>query len=320
MSTAIIPAPHEVGVTPPTLSFVPVVVPSPDRAVVLAVRVTAPATGEQLPIILLAHGHGPSNYVSSYYGYGPLVDYYAAHGFVVVQPTFLDSAMLGLREVNDPDAPLYWRRRALDMSLIIDNLDVIESAVPLLAGRLDRDKIAVVGHSMGGHTAGLLLGARLTDPADGSVVDLREPRIKAGVVMSAPGRGGDALSEYAAEHYPFLDKPDFSTMTTPALVVAGENDDVEYLSTAGPSWFVDPYTLSPAKSLLTVLGAKHGLGGVAGFDLNETTDEHPGKVDMVRRITAAFLRAQLSADDKDWQEAVEALAAAAEPLGRIESK
>src|SRR5689334_19230422 len=110
MSTAIIPAPHEVGVTPPTLSFLPVVVPSPDRAVDLAVRVTAPATGEQLPIILLAHGHGPSNYVSSYYGYGPLAEYYAAHGFVVIQPTFLDSAMLGLREVDDPDAPLYWRQ------------------------------------------------------------------------------------------------------------------------------------------------------------------------------------------------------------------
>ncbi|WP_370872181.1 alpha/beta hydrolase family protein [Spirilliplanes yamanashiensis] len=314
------PAPHEAGVTPPTLSFVPVVLPSPGRAVDLAVRVTAPATGDRLPIILLAHGHGPSNYVSSYYGYAPLADHYAAHGFVVVQPTFLDSAMLGLRDADDPDAPLYWRRRALDMRQIIDDLDAIEAAVPLLAGRADRDRIAVVGHSMGGHTACLLLGARLTDPADGSVVDLRDPRITAGVVMAAPGRGGDALSAYAAEHHPFLGEPDFSTMTTPALVVAGENDDVPYLTTAGPGWSVDPYTLSPAGTLLTVLGAEHGLGGIAGYDLRETTDEHPRRADMVRRVTAAFLRARLLGDDASWRAAVATVGAGPEPLGRIESK
>ena len=36
----------------------------------------------------------------------------------------------------------------------------------------------------------------------------------------------------------------------------------------------DPYALAPApKSLLTVFGAEHGLGGIAGYDLAETTDE-----------------------------------------------
>lgn len=319
--TGAIPTAHSAGAATPVLAFTPVVLPSPGRAVDLTVRVSAPATGGELPIILLSHGHGPSHYVSSFYGYGPLADYYAAHGFVVIQPTHLDSATLGLRESDDPEAPLYWRQRAQDMSRILDHLDVIESVVPALQGRLDRSKIGVVGHSMGGHTASLLLGARLQDPYDGSHVDLAEARIKAGVLLSAPGRGGDALSQSAAQSYPFFATTDFSQMTTPALVVAGEQDDGPHLTVAGAGWFADPYALSPApKSLLIVFDAEHGLGGVAGYDLAETTDESPARVSMVQRLTWAYLRSQLDDSDTAWQQAVDSLAADGTPLGRVESK
>ena len=51
---------------------------------------------------------------------------------------------------------------------------------------------------------------------------MAEPRIKAGVLLAAPGRGGDALTEFTAENYSFFSTTDFSTMTTPALVVAVE--------------------------------------------------------------------------------------------------
>lgn len=60
---------------------------------------------------------------------------------------------------------------------------------------------SAVGHSLGGQTTNLLLGARLADPQDGTEVNLAEPRIKAGVLLAAPGRGGDALSEFAAKNY-----------------------------------------------------------------------------------------------------------------------
>ncbi len=72
---------------------------------------------------------------------------------------------------------MYWRSRAADMKRVLDRLDEIEAAVPRLFGRLDRSRVAVAGHSMGGHTASLLLGARLTDPHDGTEVDLSEPRL-----------------------------------------------------------------------------------------------------------------------------------------------
>ena len=156
----------------------------------------------------------------------------------MIQPTHLDSKTLGLRDSDDPEAPLYWRSRAEDMTRILDQLDVIEAAVPQLPGRLDRSKVAVAGHSMGGHTASLLLGARLTDPDDGTDVNL----------------------------------------------------------------------------------AEHGLGGVAGYDAAETTDENPELVAAVARLTWAYLRTELYPGDSAWRAALDALAASPNPLGRAESK
>src|SRR5262245_31666284 len=159
----------------PVFSIAPIVLPAPGRAVDLELRVSAPVTGTKLPILLLSHRHGPSNHLSSLNGYAPLANYYAANGFVVVQPTHLDSKMLPFRE-GHRDSPLHWRTRAEDMTRILDHLDTIESAVAEIASRTDQSKVAVVGHSMGGHTASLILGARSKDPRDGTEVNSVEPR------------------------------------------------------------------------------------------------------------------------------------------------
>ncbi|WP_225882010.1 alpha/beta hydrolase family protein [Streptomyces aureocirculatus] len=314
------------GSPAPVLSVTPVVLPVPGRAVDLEVRVSAPTTGGDLPVILLSHGQGHSGHLSSLYGYAPLVDFWAARGFAVIQPTHLSSSTLSL-PADTPGAPLYWRSRAQDMRHIIDRLDAIEDAVPQLRGRLDHGSIAVAGHSMGGHTASLLLGARLTDPDDGTEVDLTEPRITAGVLLAAPGRGGGALSEFAARSFGFMGAPDFSAMTTPTLVVAGDKDESAHLTVMGADWHADPYTLAPGpKALLTLFGGEHGLGGVSGYDVAETTDENPARVAAVQRLTWAYLRSALHSSDgggdggKAWQAACAALAADPEPQGRVEVK
>lgn len=319
MSESTYPA-HAFAPPTPVLSVSPVVLPAPGRAVDLEVRVSAPVTGSDLPVILLSHGQGYSNHLSSLNGYAPLANFWAAHGFVVIQPTHLSSSTLSLDPAT-PGGPLHWRSRAEDMTRILDRLDMIEAAVPQLLGRLDRDKVAVAGHSMGGHTASLLLGARLTDPDDGTEVDLAEPRIKAGVLLAAPGRGGDAVTEFVAENYSFFSTMDFSKMTTPTLVVAGDKDASTHLTVRGPDWHADPYFLSPGpKSLLTLFDAEHGLGGVSGYDVAETTDENPKRVAAVQRLTWAYLRTELHPGDSAWQAARDALTADPDPLGRVESK
>ncbi|GGL16782.1 transposase [Streptomyces flaveus] len=148
-----------------------------------------------------------------------------------------------------------------------------------------------------------------------------EPRIKAGVLLAAPGRGGKVLTGFMAEKTPFFRTTDFSAMTTPALVIAGDKDDSRHFTDMGPAWHTDPYTLAPGpKTLLTLFGAEHGLGGVAGYDAAETTDENPGLVAALAQLTAAYLHSRLQRGDTAWQRACEALATGPEPVGRVETK
>lgn len=313
----------EIGVaTTPIVSINPVVLPVPDRAVDLQLRLSAPRTGRKLPILLLSHGQGSSNYLSSLNGYGPLVQYLAAQGFVVIQPTHLSSKTLSgnSRVAGDPEAPLFWRSRVQDMKRILDQLDAIEAAVPEIAGRLDHSRVAVVGHSMGGHTAGMLLGAQLTDH-DGTKVSLMEPRIKAGVLLAAPGDGGASLNPTILARAPFFQHPSFAEMTTPALVVVGDKDVSAHLTVRGAEWHADPYRLSTGpKVLVTLFDAEHGLGGISGYDAAETTDENPGRVALVAQLTGAYLRTALYPEDTSWAEASQALQDNPTPVGRIESK
>ena len=301
---------RHIPVAPPgmTVSYSPIFLDTPQRGRPLELRITGPVSGVGLPIVLLSHGHGPSNYIPSKDGYGPLVNFYAERGFVVIQPTHLNSRVGGL-PAGAPGGPLFWRSRLEDMSTILDRLDEIEAVAPAFKGRLDREKVAVVGHSMGGQTAGMLLGARLTDPKDPTAqdVNLLELRIKAGVILTAPGNGGDSLSEMAAANYTFFN-PDFSHMTTRNLVVVGSDDASAHLTVRGPSWHEDPYHYSPgAEALMTVLGGKHGLGGISGYDARETDDEDPERLEVVLRMTWAYLRSAFDGDDRAWRAARAAL-------------
>lgn len=295
------------------ISVAPIVLPGGARGADLHVRVSAPIAGEARPLLLFSHGSG-----QSHRAYAPLADHWAAHGFVVIQPTHLDARMFGLAP-DDPRLPDFWRHREEDLLRVLDGLDLIETAAPILAGRLDRTRIAVAGHSWGAQTASTLLGARHPDPRDGRTVDRRDERIKAGVLLTLPGSGGEHLNERAATAFPFM-HPDFSTMTAPALMVMGDRDQSR-MTARGPDWWRDGYDLSPApKALFTVFGGEHSLGGIPGYEARETTDERLERVAAIQLLSTAFLRSALDANDPAWCDAVAALSADATPEGRIETK
>ncbi|MET8081483.1 chlorophyllase [Streptomyces sp. NPDC005303] len=302
-----------VGAGHRVVSVAPIALDAPGRAVPLAVRVSAPVSGDNLPILLFSHGNG-----WSLDGYAPLTAFWASQGFVVVQPTHLDSRRNGIG-FDDPAFGQIWTERHADLVRVLDQFDTLETAVPGLAGRVNRDQVVAAGHSWGAQTVQMLLGARILDASGQAGRDYADGRIKAGVLLAATGIGGEELHPFAKEHFPFMN-PSFAELTTPTLVVAGDHDQSR-MSSRGPDWFTDAYTHSPgATDLLTLFGAEHSLGGIPNWEAAETTDENPERVAVLQRLTIAYLRSALDSSDAGWAKAISALAEAGTAIGRIDSK
>ncbi|MGZ9810809.1 alpha/beta hydrolase family protein [Pseudoroseicyclus sp. H15] len=301
-----IPAPDAA----PTVAYTPLTLPMEGRQP-LELRITAPVQGTGIPIVLLSHGHGPSNYIASKDGYAHLAQFWAERGFAVIQPTHASSHVAGLPADAD-GAPFFWRERVTEMKTILDRLDEIMLQAPAISGRLDPARVAAVGHSLGGYTTSLLLGTSVKGE------DFRDPRISAGILLTAPGRGGRELTPESAERFPFF-KVDFSTLKTRTLVVCGDADQPHF-TTRGPDWFADSFHDGPgAEALLTMHGVGHGLGGIASLDAKETEAEVPDVLEATKRMTLAWLRDALGLEEAAWQTAVDALDGAASALARVTS-
>ena len=274
-----------------TIAVKPIVVPFEGRDQDLQVKVTAPREGKDLPVVVFSHGNA-----WSMDGYAPLVDRWASAGFVVVQPTHLDSRRNAI-SFEDPRFQTIWRVRIADLHTVLDHLDqvIVEAG---LADRVDLSRVALAGHSWGAQTVGALLGARVFDSAGDNEEDFSREGIRAGVLIAATGTG-DSLTPFAQEHLSFM-KPDYTTMTAPALVIAGDRDQSK-MSTRGPDWFLDAYNLSPApKSLLVIPDGEHTLGGIAGEAVSETTDPDPARVALVADSVSGYLLSALDVDAKPW--------------------
>ena len=294
-----------------TVAYTPIRLPMAGRQP-LELRLTAPATGSNLPIVLLSHGFGPSNYIPSKDGYAPLAQFWAERGFVVIQPTHASSRVGGLPS-DAPGAPFFWRERVEEMKAILDQLSDVERQAPSVAGRMDHSRIGAAGHSFGGHTIGLLLGAQLNGE------DFSDARISAGILLAAPGRGGKDMTDVSAARFPFFDV-DFSTMMSPSLIVCGDQDDPHF-TTRGPEWHADAFhDARGAETLLMLHGVGHGLGGIAGLDAKETETESPDVLEATKRATLAWLQTALDVDPHAWAKACAAMADTSSALGHVVCK
>ncbi|MHC5009822.1 MAG: alpha/beta hydrolase family protein [Planctomycetota bacterium] len=248
------------------------------RAKDLHVRITYPREAGRHPLIVYSHGaYGSKD------AYAPLVEHWASHGYICIQPTHEDSLRLGAR--SGEDVFRTWRSRPADVRFLLDSMDEIAERLPALGARLDRERIGVGGHSFGAHTA-QLVGGVTTRARGGEPESHRDPRVRAVLLISPQGRG-DLLTETS-----------FQGLVVPALIVTGSRDRGR--GGQSPTWRRDPFDLSPAGSkwLVWIDGADHGFGGITGRT-------RPGRrrnadhVAWVKAATLSFWNATLREDEDD---------------------
>ncbi|WP_159982035.1 MULTISPECIES: hypothetical protein [unclassified Novosphingobium] len=253
----------------------PVTIQGPPGAIVM--RITAPAGGKDLPVLVFAHGAalGRSDY-------RPLVEGISRAGYIVVQPDFPDASTDGIAPAGWPADT--WRIRYDTLAWIGTHLPGILKQVPGLPGRADLTRTAVAGHSFGGHSAALAMGARVEGmPA--------EPALpyRAAVLLSAPGNW-EGLTPTWQARATYL-KVDWSAMRGPVLMVNG-TADTGPMSNLGAAWHDDGFRLSGKgrnTCLMHIEGAGHYLGGIDSALRPPAGDTTADRRATVLSATVAFL-------------------------------
>ncbi|WP_174284806.1 alpha/beta fold hydrolase [Sphingomonas bacterium] len=292
LAITIATTPTDAGpIAAPRIATVDPVVVDDGSAGGLTLRISYLVTGRKMPVVILSHGFHLSRE-----DYQPLVRSMVAAGFVVIQPDHPDASIDGFAPPgpSDPDS---WRKRIAQVRWIAGHQGIVTGSVPGLRARVDADRIAVVGHSFGGHTAETVMGATVIDPASGKPMHADEPTIKAAVLLSPPGHE-DGLTDNWKRQSPYL-KVDWSTMRGPVLTIVGGNDNVWALP-QGPVWLTDGYRRSqPGRGicLMTVAGAGHYIGGIDGPLRPPTGDATPARLALVRTAVVTFLQAGLYPGD-----------------------
>ena len=220
-------------------------------------------------VVLFSHGAGLTGA-----SYAPLFRVWAQNGVAVLAPDHAESA-----------APL-WHTRLQDMQALWRGIALIERQLPAPGCRLSRGRPRVAGHSYGGHTAAILLGARplIATPSHG---DLRLNEATSGVLLAPPGNGGrENLTPDWVGRAPYLDM-DWSGMDRPVMTVAGMLDNSP-LSTKDWQWHTGAFRNAPPgnKVLAVAEHGDHYLGGIA-TDRGATD---PALLAEIAGTTAGYLR------------------------------
>ena len=222
----------------------------------LPIRITYPDAEGIFPVVVFSHGNGSKG--DMYKGF---TDFWASHGYVVIQPTHMDSRSLGFETKRDNLREMYSQMlyvtdsRRQDMSFILDSLDLIQEMVPDLRGKMDTSKLVAAGHSMGAATAMLVSGMKLVNPMDGYEESSDENRFKALLMISDPG----TMS--------LMPKDPWIGVKIPTFVSTGSNDFSEVSSARvnSPFKYEIPKELTKSSAphhYVFIEGADHYLGGL----------------------------------------------------------
>jgi dienelactone hydrolase len=203
-----------------------------------------------VPLVVFSHGIGGSRE-----GYSYLGKHWAANGVAVLHlqhvgsdrsvwfgnpvqmVTRLQSAAQDGEAIN----------RAKDASFALDKL-LADSA---LAQRIDRERIAAAGHSYGANTTMLLAGAQVQ--RESGAVNLRDARVKAALLLSAPPFYGEGDP-----------KPIVGGIAIPSMHVTATADDIK----------IPGYSsgLKDREEVFGAMGAKRALAVFQGGSHSVFTD------------------------------------------------
>jgi pimeloyl-ACP methyl ester carboxylesterase len=265
-----------------------------------------PKESKPVGFIVYCHGLG-----SSGRDYAELGEFWAAHGYFVVQPTFPDwigfiaasEPQLGLDPAAEDLAnwamnpqvkshmfrllhlPSHWIARVKIAQRVLDQMDfIMESTCNLPSPKIP---CAAAGHSFGAYTSQLLAGATIDVPGQGPT-RYHDLRVKAAVLLSAQGRDQQGLRDGS-----------WDTVACPMMNITGTLD--KGAKGQGHLWKSEPYEFAPPgdKYLAVFKNADHYLGGITRTGLRpDNADQRKA----IAQLTLAFWDAQLQDDPdaKSW--------------------
>jgi pimeloyl-ACP methyl ester carboxylesterase len=250
----------------------------PLRGRAVPVRLYLPATlepGARIPLVVFSHGIGGSRR-----GYSYLGSHFAANGIASlhVQHVGSDRAIwIGnpfslIGRLHDAAQEREAVNRVLDLRFALDQLLAGEHG-----SKVDTAQIVVAGHSYGANTALLAAGARVE--RDGRVLEFRDPRFSAAILISAPPFYGESDPAKILKH-----------VTVPTLHITATEDVIQipgYYSGASDRVAVFEAIGSTRKTLAVFAGGSHSIftdrSGTGGVQLNAQV-----KV-ATRELTLAFV-------------------------------
>jgi dienelactone hydrolase len=229
----------------------------------------------RVPLVVFSHGIGGSRR-----GYSYLGQHFSSHGIASLHLQHVGSdrnlwfgnplGLLGRLQDAAQDKEAVERPR--DLRFALDTL----LASPL-GERIDTRRIVAAGHSYGANTTLLAAGARVQ--RDGRVIDLRDERLAAAVVLSAPPFYGEAEPARI-----------LSAVTVPTLHVTATGDIIRipgYYSGADDRVAVFEAVGSRHKALAMFDGGSHSMFtdrlGTGGDELN------PRVKAATKELSLAFL-------------------------------
>jgi dienelactone hydrolase len=243
----------------------------------------AASADRPVPLVVFSHGIGGSRQ-----GYSYLGRFWASQGYASLHLQHVGSdrnlwagnpfELLARLQGAAQDAEAVARVR--DLSFALDQ--VLRSE---LAPRLDAQRIVAAGHSYGANTT--LLAAGATVQRNGTLLELRDPRIKAAIVLSAPPFYGEASPQQI-----------LGPVRVPSLHVTATDDIIRipgYYSGADDRVAVFDATGSARKTLAVFNGGSHSMftdrAGTGGVQLNQQVKA------ATRELSLAFLNSVFKGDE-----------------------